>query len=303
MLRKSIDAFLTLRRAAGFQLKDEGRLLHHFAQWASDHGETHVRTSAATEWAAMGPTPWQRERRLRVIAGFARHVRVEDSQHQIPSIFVFGRRHVLPRPYIYSPEQLQRLMNAASRLAPTWPLRAQVFTTLVGVLASTGLRISEALALRFGDVTRDGLIIRKTKFNKNRLVPLHPTASSALERYLAIRQRGRVKSDYVFISPNGRKLPYGTLRKTFRHLLKETAIRPVVQKPGPFIHSFRHTFAVRALETSLEEHGTVGWRVRALSTYLGHARVSDTCWYLHVTPELMHGVADACQRFMEGGAQ
>ena len=138
MLRKSMDGFLTLRRAAGFQLKNEGRLLHNFAPWASDHGETPVRTIAATEWATIGRTPWERERRLRVIAGFARHARAEDSRHEIPPIGVFGRRHRRPRPYIYSSEQVQNLMNAASQLAPIWLLRAEVFTTLLGLLVSTG---------------------------------------------------------------------------------------------------------------------------------------------------------------------
>jgi integrase/recombinase XerD len=152
MLRGNIDSFLTLRRAVGFQLRDEERLLHNFAQWVCDQGETHVRTIAAIEWAAMGRTPWQRERRLRVIAGFARHARAEDSRHEIPPIFVFGRRQVRPRPYIYSLEDLRRIMDAASRLTPLWPLGAEIFTTLVGLLASTGLRISEALALRFTEL-------------------------------------------------------------------------------------------------------------------------------------------------------
>ena len=114
MLRKSMDGFRTLRRAAGFQLKDEGRLLHNFAQWASDHGETHVRTIAATEWAAIGRTPWERERRRRVIAGFARHARAEDSRHEIPPISVFGRRNRRPRPYI-SDAILRSASAAAAR--------------------------------------------------------------------------------------------------------------------------------------------------------------------------------------------
>ena len=303
MLRNSIDAFLTLRRAVGFQLKDEERLLHNFAQWVGDHGETHVRTIGVLEWAAMGRTPWNRERRLRVVAGFARYARVEDSRHEIPPIFVFGRRQVRPRPYIYSPEELHSLLDAASGLAPIWPLRPEVFTTLIGLLASTGLRISEALALRLPDVTGDGLVIRKTKFNKSRLVPVHPTTSSALGRYLEVRQRRCTKSDYIFISPNGNRLPYSTVRQTFHRLVRQAGIGPVEQKPAPCIHSLRHTFATRVLETSLDEGSAVGWRVRALSTYLGHARLSDTCWYLHATPQLMRGVADACERFLEGGAQ
>jgi integrase len=157
MLTASIDAFLALRRAVGFQLETEEYLLHGFARWAAERGETHVRTQTATEWAAATRSPWQRERRLRTVATFARHARAEDARHEVPPIFVFGHRHVRPTPHIYSPEEVRRLLDAASQLAPTWPLRPQVFTTLFGLLASTGMRVSEALGLRFRDVTADGL--------------------------------------------------------------------------------------------------------------------------------------------------
>lgn len=303
MLKSSIDAFLALRRAVGFQLETEDHLLHDFARWASDHGETFVRTQTAVEWAAAARSLWQRERRLRVVAGFARHARAEDARHEVPPIFVFGRRHVRPAPHIYSPDDLARLLDAASRLPPIWPLKPQVFTTLLGLLASTGLRISEALALRFGDVTADGLVIRKTKFNKSRLVPLHPTAASALGRYLDLRRRSSAVSDYVFVSPKGDRLPYATVHKTFHHLLRQTGLRSGPGRPGPRLHDIRHTFAVRALEASPQGGSPVGWRMRALSTYLGHVNVADTCWYLHATPQLMRGIADACERFLEGGAR
>jgi len=123
-------------------------------------------------------------------------------------------------------------------------------------------------------------------------VPLHPTTSSALGRYPEIRQRGSTKSDYIFISPKGTRLPYSTVGHTFRRLVRQTGIRSVPQKPAPCIHSLRHTFAVRVLETSLEEGSAVGWRVRALSTYLGHVHTADTYWYLEAIPELMQLAAE-----------
>ena len=297
----TIDAYLALRRAVGFRLKTEESLLHHFARWASDGGETHVRTQTATEWAAAARSTWQRERRLRAVAGFARHAHAEDGRHEVPPIGVFGRRHQRPSPHIYSPDELRHLLDAASRLSPTWPLRPQVFTTLFGLLASTGLRISEAQALRFGDVTVDGLVIRNTKFHKTRLVPLHPTAASALGRYLDLRRRSSAVSDHVFVSPKGDRLPYGTVQETFHHLLRQVDLRS--GPPRPRIHDLRHTFAVRALEACPGGASPVGQHVRALSTYLGHARVADTCWYLHATPQLMRSVADACERFLEAGAR
>jgi integrase len=254
-------------------------------------------------WAATARSTWQRERRLRAVAGFARHARAEDPRHEVPPIFVFGRRHVRPRPHIYSPDEIGRLLDAASRLPATWPLRPQVFTTLFGLLASTGLRVSEALGLRFGDVTRDGLVIRKTKFNKTRLVPLHETATSALARYLDLRRRRSTVTDHVFVSPKGDQLPLSTVHKWFLRLARETGLRSGPGTPGPRLHDLRHTFAVRALEACPHDGSPVGWRVRALSTYLGHRNLADTCWYLHATPDLLRGVADACERFLEGEAR
>ncbi|MGH7355822.1 MAG: tyrosine-type recombinase/integrase [Candidatus Rokuibacteriota bacterium] len=303
MLKPSIDAYLALRRAVGFHLETEERLLHDFARWASDRGETHVRTQTATEWAAAARATWQRERRLRAVAGFARHARAEDGRHEVPPICVFGRRHVRPRPHIYSPDELACLLDAASRLPPTWPLKPQVFTTLLGLLASTGLRISEALGLRFGDVTTDGLVVHKTKFNKSRLVPLHATTATALDRYLDLRRRSSTVSDYVFVSPRGDRLPHSTVAKWFLRLARQTGLRSGPGAPGPRIHDLRHTFAVRALEACPQGGSPVGWRMRALSTYLGHVNVADTCWYLHATPQLMRGVADSCERFLEGGTR
>jgi integrase/recombinase XerD len=113
MLRASIDDYLALRRAVGFQLKTEASMLHDFARWASQCGETHVRAQTAMEWAATARSPWQRERRLRTVAAFARHARTEDPRHEVPATFVFARRHLRPKPYIYSPQELRRLLEVS----------------------------------------------------------------------------------------------------------------------------------------------------------------------------------------------
>ena len=156
MLRASIDAFLALRRAAGFKLRTEGQLLHNFAQWASDRGETYVRTTMATEWAAMAHSSWQRERRLRVVAGFARHARAEDPRHETPPIFIFGRRHVRPHPYIYSSGELQSLLNAASRLAPTGSQTLQSTAFLSARQSST--RVGSCLFIQLQIQRSDGFL-------------------------------------------------------------------------------------------------------------------------------------------------
>jgi integrase len=303
MLRPSIGAYLALRRAVGFRLPAEESLLHNFARWAVDRGDTHVRTQTATEWAAAARSLWQRERRLRAVASFARYARAEDPRHEVPPIFVFGRRHVRPRPHIYSPDELRRLLDAATRLPAIWPLRPSVFTTLFGLLASSGVRVSEALALRCGDVTSDGLVIRKTKFNKSRLVPLHDTAASALGRYLELRRRASLVSDYVFVSPKGGRLPSQTVSKTFLYLARHAGLRSGPGTPGPRIHDLPH----------LCRAGSGGVSARREPRRLAHARVVDlprppqprrhVLVPASATPPLMRGVADACERFLEGGAR
>jgi integrase/recombinase XerD len=160
---------------------------------------------------------------------------------------------------------VQRLLDAASRLAPTWPLRPQVFTTLFGLLASTGLRVSEALNLRFDDVTADGLLIRQTKFKKTRLVPLHPSTAAELGRFLDRRRRVDARSDYLFVSPTGGRLAYTTVRTWFTRLARDAGL-PSRRMKGPRIHDLRHTFAVRALEAFPDGASQVGRHVRALST-------------------------------------
>lgn len=225
MLKESIDAYLSLRRAVGYQLKTEGHQLADFWRWANKQGETHVRAQAATAWAALGRSPWQRERRLRTVAAFARHARAEDARHEVPPTGVFAHRHVRPVPHIYAPDEVCLLLEAASQLAPTWPLRSQVFTTLFGLLAATGMRVSEALALRLDDVTADGLVIRKTKFNKTRLVPLHPTTVVALDRFLDLRRSHPAASEYIFISPKGGRLSQSLVSKYFLRLARQVGLR------------------------------------------------------------------------------
>jgi integrase/recombinase XerD len=301
-LQEGIDAYLAVRRAVGFRLEDEERLLRSFEQWASARGETHVHTQTVMSWAASKGSPWRREKKLRAIATFARHASAEDPRHQVPPVGVFRRKIERATPHIYTPEQVRALVGAAEQLPPVWPLRPHVIATLFGLLSSTGLRLSEALGLRLGDITSDGLIIRKTKFNKTRIVPLHPTAAAALERYLERRRQACVGTDYLLVSRRGGRVPRPTATLWFFKLARQLGWRGAPGTRGPRLHDLRHTFAVRALEASLAGAATIGAHALALSTYLGHASVANTDWYLHATPRLMRGIADACERVADGGA-
>lgn len=303
MLTDSIDSYLTLRRSLGFSLPGAERYLRSYARFAEGRGDTHVQATTAIEWAALARSPSGRKRRLRAVVLFAQHARAEDLGHELPPGDAFGLPSPNQRrlPHIYSHEEIQGLLNAVSRLGPKGSLRPHTFRTLFGLLVATGMRISEALALRIEDVTKDGLVIRKTKFGKSRLLPLHPTTYGALAEYLERRRRSGALSNNVFISHTGQRLIYSAVSEVFIEIKKTLGFRVGPSGNWPRIHDLRHTFAVRSLESSPETAGYAGRHMRALSTYLGHADLVNTYWYLSATPHLMRGIADSCQAFLEGG--
>jgi integrase/recombinase XerD len=300
MLNLAIDHYLAVRRAAGFQLKVQEGLLRHFARYAAELGQTHVYRQAAIDWAALAPSPYQRENRLATVRVFARHVRAEDPRHDLIPRQVFAGRRRRSFPTILSPSELLQLLEATACLRPRGSLRPSTYYTLFGLLAVTGLRISEAMRLRLDDVTVDGLLVRMTKFRKSRLVPLHASTVGVLEHYLEQRNAYASDDDHVFISTSGQSLSYAMINGTFRYLIRSIHLELSCGSPQPRIHDLRHGFAVRALERC---HGTpddIARHTLALSTYLGHAHIGDTYWYLQATPHLMRDIADACAACEEG---
>lgn len=164
------------------------------------------------------------------------------------------------------------------------------------------MRIAEALALQIDDVTADGLVVRQTKFQKSRLLPLHATARLALDRYLVARRSLTTTDRALFVSVAGQSLPYNTVRRIFLQLLDRTNLRGAYSGRDPRIHDLRHTFAVRSLEQCRHDRAAVARHIVALSTYLGHAHVTDTYWYLQATPVLMGQIAEAGEALLIGGA-
>lgn len=302
MLSTSIDEYLAVRRAAGFQLGVSEMLLHSFASFAAAHGQEHVTTQHAVDWAAQAPSSHQRCRRLDIVRIFAKHARAEDPRHELPPRDVFPRRRPPFLPFIYTPDQVQQVLLAASRLPPAGSLRPWMYCTLFSLLAATGLRISEAIALRIEDVTSDGLTVRQTKFRKSRLVPLHSSAEAGLQRYLDRRLRFAGACDRLFVSLRGRPLVYPTVNAVFLTLVRTIGLHPGPGFRGPRIHDLRHTFAVRVLEACPADRHEAGANMLALSTYLGHAKLVSTFWYLHATPHLLADVADVCEGFARGDA-
>jgi integrase len=189
-------------------------------------------------------------------------------------------------------------------LGPKGSLRPYTYSTLFGLLITTGLRISEALSLVFDDFTEDGLVIRNTKFKKSRLVPLHETASDGLAKYLCRRSRFASCDNHIFISLRGKVLDRSAVQWTFRRIFKTIELDPAPDGRRPRIHDLRHSYACRALEASPEGRENIGRHMRALSTYMGHTKIEDTFWYLEATLHLMQDIARQCESFfLKGGRQ
>jgi integrase len=294
MLKQLVNDYLEVRRAMGYDMEGSERVLRTYPDFAAGRGETCIHAQTAIGWAAAAGTAGQRHFRLRRIVLLARYARAEDPRHEIPPGDVFPRvpRQLLP--IIYTQEEARRLIASAGRLRPVGSLRPYTYSTLLALLFATGLRISEALALRFDDITADGLVIRKTKFKKTRLVPLHETAQAGLQRYLSVRRLAIDPPDPIFINLRRGPLRERSAQETFRQIVCDAGL----DRPGPHqprLHDARHTFAVRALETTPGGRDRIAEHMLALSTYLGHSHVKDTYWYLQATPRLMRDIADACE--------
>jgi len=296
----AIETYLAVRRAAGFALSNTEYLLRSFAGFATDQKQTHIRTATVIRWASQARSVAQRHVRYQTVCVLAKYLCVEDSRHELPPPNYFGYRKVRRVPHIYSRDEIASLVLAATRLPSFDSLLPKTYATLISLLAATGLRVSEALRLRVSDITADGLLIRKTKFQKTRLVPLHDTAVKGLARYLAQRQETRRGGDYVFVSDDGQPLVYWKVHSVFRALLKSAEIKSSGGR-WPRIHELRHTFAVRALESSPTSRQRIGQHMLALATYLGHVNINATYWYLQSTPELLRDIAVVTENFTQGG--
>lgn len=294
-LGDAVADYLTIRRSLGFKLVEHERLLTGLAAFLEQAGADTVTTELAVAWAARthGTEGWKAAR-LSVATGFAGYLRTIDPATEVPPTGLFLHRKRYAVPYLYSDEEIGRLLAAAAALRP--PLRAASHHTLIGLLAVAGMRIGEALRLDRGDVDVHAgvLTIRNTKFGKSRQLPLHASTVRALVRY--DRQRDQLcpkpNAPSFFVSTRGNRMDKSAVQKAFRDLCRRVGIGRPPGSPQPRVHDLRHTFAVRAL---LDWHRTgvdVQARMLWLSTYLGHVEPSDTYRYLTAAPELLALAAD-----------
>ena len=306
------EDYLTERRALGFELRIPGDQIAAFARFVDEAGHRGpLTTRIILDWVqgqARHATPFSWARRLDVLRPFARYLARLDPATEFPQTAIFGLSHRRLAPHIYSEQEICDLLAAARRLAPHGGLRPATYETALGLIAATGLHLSETLHLRCGDVDlgQGVLTVRNTKFRKSRHVPMHPTVVVALNRYMAVRARhGATNWDsLLFLSSSGGLLPPRTIHWVFWKLRAELGWTARGAYAEARIHDLRHTFICRRVQLWHEQAADIGNAMAALSTYVGHAKVSDTYWYLTGVPNLM---AIAGKRFevfadtVEGG--
>lgn len=307
-----VREYLAYRRGLGFKLRAEGAELVRFAAFAdAEAPDGPLDTLLALRWARLpaGAGPLYCARRLEIVRCFARYVAVFDHRTQIPPAGILGPAHRRLRPHICSVQEVADLLKACAALGPAGSLRPCTYATLFGLLACSGLRVSEALRLadRDVDLAQGILTIRETKFRKSRLVPLSPSARDALRSYRQRRERHCPVplSGAFFLTDGGRAIAYGTLRHTFRALARRLGWEPTGGGRRPRMYDLRHTFATRRLAAWQQEGANLAVLLPVLSTYLGHGKVADTYWYLTAIPELMRTAAVAFEQFArsDDGAQ
>lgn len=252
-LTKAIHDYLALRRSLGFKLRDAGVALLNFASFMEQQHAERVTTSLALDWAQQPrdaqPAHWAQ--RLGYVRGFARHHVASDPNTEVPPPGLLPFRPARAHPYLYSLDEVRRLLEHALQLPPTSTLRPWTYHALLGLLSVTGLRVGEALRLRLDDVDLDAgvLTVRGTKFGKSRLVPIHASTSAVLASYRARRAgqlRGR-EAVYFFITRTGHRLDGGDVRRTFHRLSRAIGLRGSQDSHGPRLHDFRHNSGSRII--------------------------------------------------------
>lgn len=302
-----VKEYIVYRRSLGFRVSDgkDGGELIGFGRYADrvKHAGA-ITTALAITWAKStgnnAPIHWAR--RLDLARGFARYRSLFDPDTEIPPPGILGpSRYHRKSPHIYSDPEIGALLKATSAIRPRSGLRPRTYSALFGLLACTGMRVSEALALNNDDVDMNtGLLtVRWSKFGRSRLVPIHRSTVRALLQYQQFRNGylSAKVADAFFANENGTRLPYYQVQSAFHRLRRKLGWTAEGRARRPRIHDLRHTFAVHCILRWYKEGANVDQKIAALATYLGHVNVTKTYWYLTGVPELMAVVGDRFERF------
>lgn len=298
-LRSAAEDYLAVRRAVGFKLRRGEGLLFSFVEFLETEGATSITTELALRWATFPAraTPGWWNSRLCIVRGFARHMNSIDPATEVPPTDLLVRSapgSSRAEPYLYSPTEVTALLAATQSIRNRFV--AATCQALVGLLAVTGMRVGEAIRLDAGDLdwARGVLVIRDSKFERSREVPLHESTLNVLRAYERLRddRYPEARSESFFVTRSGRRLNYGTVRGHFEHLVQRVGLEPRSERCRPRLHDFRHSFACATLEDWYHSGVDVQAKLPLLSTYLGHIDPISTYWYLSGKPELLALAAD-----------
>lgn len=302
-LHSELKRYLSMRKGLGYKFQHQTRRLTDFVSFMEKRKATTITTKLAMEWATLPPdrhASWAL--RLTDVRGFARHIANIDPKTEVPPVGMLpGLKRA--KPYVYSDAEINALLAAALSLPPADGLRRWTYHHLFGLIAVTGMRLSEAIGLQRDDVDLEAgvLTVRLTKFGKSRLLPLHPTTSAALRNYAQRRDAHCASpcAPHFFVAERGGPLLHQYVHRVFWRLSREIGLRRPGDHSGPRVHDFRHRFAIWTLLGWYREGTDVERMLPVLSTYLGHTCVRDTYWYLSACPELMQEAAQRLDRHWE----
>jgi integrase/recombinase XerD len=303
--RAEAAEYLTLRRALGYKLIGQGRLLAGFVDYLEESGAEVITTELALAWSRqpVRSSPLSHHQRLAVVRGFARHCQGLDPRTEIPAADLLPARFNRAVPYLYSPDEITALMEAARAIRH--PLRAATYETLVGLLAATGMRVGEATGLDRDDVDLPAgrLLVRCGKNGKSREVAMHPSTTEALGVYARRRDAHcpRPSSPSFFLSIAGTRLDYRSVWHEFDRMRQRARLedRSRSRPRPPRLHDLRHTFVLQTLLNWYHAGADVASQLPLLSTYLGHVDPVSTYWYFEAAPELLALAAERLDRAWE----
>ena len=293
---RELDRYLSVRRSLGYGLGTAERILRRFIDFAERQGADHISTDLFLRWqSAFGRANRQTwAGRLRIVRLFAQWLHGIDPGHEVPPQALIPGRYRRARPYIYSEEEIRRIVDADARLPSIKGIRALTYSTLFGLIAVTGLRVSEAICLDVGDVDLEiGLLsLRRGKLGKARLLPLSDSTTAQLCAYAKERDRLLgARSESFFVSECGTRPTDGNARYAFACVCQNIGLRRAEKFKrhgrGPRIHDLRHSFAVRTLVDWYRTGKDPAREMIKLTTYLGHANPASTYWYIEAVPELL----------------
>lgn len=302
LLREELANYLTFRRALGYRLARPEKLLGQFLDHLEHSGADVVTTGAALDWSrlpANAESNWHAYR-LSVVRGFATYLHGRDPVHQVPPADMLPQRPHRASPYLYSGAEIAALLAATATLGTS--LRQATYATLIRLLAVTGMRVGEAIALNRDDLdlTAGQLLVRSGKFGKTRALTLHPTTADALHGYQLLRDRlaPETGTRTLLVSTAGTRLIYCNVHHTFKQLAHHAALRPRSGSCRPRIHDLRHSFAVQSMLDAYAAGQDGQTRLTLLSTWLGHVNPANTYWYLSASPELMAAAGQRLDNYL-----